>query len=247
MLRLVIQISMLLAIPLMGVLLFWQTQHCVWFPIYLIAFNTMITPVFLTGTMTSERERQTLDLLLTTTLPFWKILWGKFIVGARISVVLTGFLSFSMLLGVMLNETFWSNGPLVMGMFAIPAMVCMVNAAVSMTVSVLSRRSARALLAIYAILLLLYFAPPLATALMQGVANADGIASALTWLGIASPISALFALPIGGDVLRGEPDAVLTGRTTLIWGYFLVSGLGLATCGLIVGFVNRRVTGLAGE
>ena len=31
MLRLVIQISMLLAIPLMGVFLFWQIERCAWF------------------------------------------------------------------------------------------------------------------------------------------------------------------------------------------------------------------------
>ncbi|MCH1495441.1 MAG: ABC transporter permease, partial [Rubripirellula sp.] len=34
MLRLAIQISMLLAIPLMGVFLFWRIESCVWFPIY---------------------------------------------------------------------------------------------------------------------------------------------------------------------------------------------------------------------
>ena len=65
MLRLVIQISMLLAIPLMGVFLFWQIDRAPWFPVYVIVFNMLVGPVFLAGSMTSERERQTLDLLLT--------------------------------------------------------------------------------------------------------------------------------------------------------------------------------------
>ncbi|MDB4338985.1 ABC transporter permease, partial [Rubripirellula sp.] len=39
MLRLVIQISMLLAIPLMGVFLFWKIESCAWFSVYVIVFN----------------------------------------------------------------------------------------------------------------------------------------------------------------------------------------------------------------
>ncbi len=74
MLRLVIQISMLLAIPLMGVFLFWQLDRAPWFAVYVVVFNMLVGPVFLAGSMTSERERQTLDLLLTTTLTPWQIL-----------------------------------------------------------------------------------------------------------------------------------------------------------------------------
>ena len=79
MLRLVIQISMLLAIPLMGIFLFWQIEKCAWFSVYVVVFSMLVGPVFLAGSMTSERERQTLDLLLTTTLTPWQILWGKFV------------------------------------------------------------------------------------------------------------------------------------------------------------------------
>ncbi len=118
MLRLVIQISMLLAIPLMGVFLFWQIERCAWFAVYVIVFNMLVGPVFLAGSMTSERERQTLDLLLTTTLTPWQILSGKFIVGFRISAVLTAFLLWPLLLGTALNMSFWTNWLAVVAMFA---------------------------------------------------------------------------------------------------------------------------------
>ena len=77
MLRLVIQISILLAIPMMGIFLFFQEQHAPWFAVYVIVFNMLVGPSFLAGSITNERERQTLDLLLTTTLTPMQILWGK--------------------------------------------------------------------------------------------------------------------------------------------------------------------------
>ncbi len=241
MLRLVIQISMLLAIPLMGTLLFWQTGYAVWFSIYVIAFNLMITPVFLSGTMTSERERQTLDLLLTTTLPPWRIVWGKWIVGARISIVLTGFISFSMLLGVTLNETFWSNLPLVAGMFAIPAMVCLVNAAVSITVSLVAHRSVVALLISYGVLMMLYFLPAMLAAFTRPMTVGTPAAAAIRWSGVTSPISALFSLPMRGEILRSDPEAVFAGDPAVAWGYLLFSLLLLVGCGVVVAHQTRRL------
>ena len=37
----------------------------------------LVGPVFLAGSVTSERERATLDLLLTTLITPWQMLWGK--------------------------------------------------------------------------------------------------------------------------------------------------------------------------
>ena len=119
MLRLAIQISMLLAIPMMGIFLFWKIESCVWFPIYVIVFNLLVGPVFLAGSMTSERERQTLGLLLTTNLTPWQILFGKFVVGFRVAGVLTSFLVWPFLLGVALNMSFWSNWLAVIQMLAV--------------------------------------------------------------------------------------------------------------------------------
>src|SRR5690606_33437436 len=57
MLRLVIQISMLLAIPLMAWLLFADVQRSPWYVVYVIVFNMLVGPVFLAGSISNERER----------------------------------------------------------------------------------------------------------------------------------------------------------------------------------------------
>ena len=66
MLRLVIQVSMLLAIPFMAVCLYIWPENAKWYICYVVMFNMLVGPVFSAGSVTSERERETLDLLLTT-------------------------------------------------------------------------------------------------------------------------------------------------------------------------------------
>jgi ABC-type transport system involved in multi-copper enzyme maturation permease subunit len=58
----------------------------------------LVGPVFSAGTVTSERERETLDLLLTTILSPGQILWAKLVCGLRVSSVLTMFLLWPLLL-----------------------------------------------------------------------------------------------------------------------------------------------------
>ncbi|NLX98170.1 MAG: ABC transporter permease subunit, partial [Rhodopirellula sp.] len=77
MLRLVIQLSMGLALVVMAACLYIQSQHAPWYAGYVLLFNMLVGPVFSAGAVTSERERETLDLLLTTTLSPWRILSGK--------------------------------------------------------------------------------------------------------------------------------------------------------------------------
>ena len=68
MLRVVIQVSMLLSIPLMAVLLFLRSDKAAYYVAYVLTFNLLVGPVFSAGSITQERERQTLSLLLTTLL-----------------------------------------------------------------------------------------------------------------------------------------------------------------------------------
>ncbi len=240
MLRLVIQISMLLAIPLMGVFLFWQIDRCAWFSVYVVVFNMLVGPVFLAGSMTSERERQTLDLLLTTTLTPWQILSGKFVVGFRISAVLTSFLLWPLVLGTALNSSFWSNWLSVLAMFAVVLMVCLVNAIIALVCSLYSKRTSIALLTTYLVLLLLYVGPPAVLSLMQILNfDADQIAS-MEWTGVTSPFSALFAIPLN-DQLKREFDNVPAniGNLGVLAGYFAFSTALVAACTAAM-FVRMR-------
>ncbi len=83
MLRVVIQVSMLLAIPLMAFFLYVWPNMAPWYISYVVLFNLLVGPVFSAGTVTSERERETLDLLLTTMLTSGQILFAKLVSGLR--------------------------------------------------------------------------------------------------------------------------------------------------------------------
>ncbi len=224
MLRLVIQISMLLAIPLMGVFLFWQIERAAWFCVYVIVFNMLVGPVFLAGSMTSERERQTLDLLLTTILSPTQILWGKFVVGFRISAVLTSFLLWPLLLGTALNNRFWTNWEAVLLFFAVVFVVCLVNAVVALVCSLFQRKTSIALLSTYVVLLLLYVAPPAIESLLRILDFPPEQIARSQWLGVTSPFSAVFAIPLD-EQLKREYDELPAnvGNLRIVLGYFLFS------------------------
>lgn len=226
MLRLVIQISILLAIPLMAWLLFYETQRCGWFVVYVVVFNMLVGPVFLAGSISGERERQTLDLLLTSTITPWQILWGKLLVGFRISLVLTCFLLWPLLLAAVLVDSFWSNWMSVLLMFAIVLMVCITNGVIAMFCSAFSRKTSVALITTYTMILLLYSFPVTVTALFDLL---DIRAVATEWLGVTSPFAAIFALPLDQNLNRSGEVAANVGNLPLVAGYFVASSILVAT------------------
>ena len=61
MLRVVIQVSMVLSIPLMAILLFLRSDKAAYYVAYVLTFNLLVGPVFSAGSITQERERQTLE------------------------------------------------------------------------------------------------------------------------------------------------------------------------------------------
>jgi ABC-type transport system involved in multi-copper enzyme maturation permease subunit len=244
MLRLVIQISMLLAIPMMGIYLFWKVDQCAWFSVFVIVFNMLVGPVFLAPAMTSERERQTLDLLLTTQLSPMQILSGKFISGFRVSAVLTMFLVWPMFLGVALNSVFWTNLHSMFAMFAILVMVCLVNATLAMASSVFNRKTSIALMTTYILLLLLYVVPPAVEFMMSILDFSGSQISAVRWLGVTSPFSALFAVPLDGQLSpEGKLDMPANaGDWRIVGGYFVFSAVLLivSTFAMVTRLRSRR-------
>src|SRR5213083_2023340 len=147
MLRLVIQVSMLLAIPFMAVCLYIWPENAKWYICYVVMFNMLVGPVFSAGSVTSERERQTLDLLLTTIISPWQILWGKLIAGLRVSSVLTSFLLWPLLLAcVMVPDPYWTNLFSVGMYIAIIGLCCMATATIALFNSVLFRKTAHSLM-----------------------------------------------------------------------------------------------------
>ncbi len=242
MLRLVIQISMLLAIPLMGVFLFLKPEFAPWFSVYVIVFSMLVVPVFLAGSMTSERERETLDLLLTTTLTSRQILVGKFLVGFRVSAVLTAFIAWPILLSLVLNELFYSNWASVLAMLAIILTVCLVNAVIALACSLFQRRTSMALMSTYVVLLLLYVAPPAAIALLGILDSPESMFVWARQFEFTSPFSALFSLPL--DVRESPEDELPIpnlGKWSNVVGYFAFSSvLVAAACFAMVARLRSR-------
>ncbi len=160
MLRLVIQVSMLLALPLMAVCLYIKPEYAPWYIGYVVVFNMLVGPVFSAGSVSSERERETLDLLLTTIISPWQILWGKLIAGLRVSSVLTFFLLWPLLLACVLVSFYWSNLPAVAAWFLIIAVTCLTTANLALFNSVVFPKTSMSLMATYLAIIVLFCAPP---------------------------------------------------------------------------------------
>ena len=96
----------------MAVLLFLRSDKAAYYVAYVLTFNLLVGPVFSAGSITQERERQTLSLLLTTLLGPGKIVFAKLMAALRVSTVLTFLLTEQMLLAYILlpelRDRFWT-------------------------------------------------------------------------------------------------------------------------------------------
>ena len=229
MLRLVIQISMLLAIPLMAVCLYMWPQWAPWYISYVIVFNMLVGPVFSAGTVTSERERQTLDMLLTTTITPWQILWGKLVAGLRVSSVLTLFLLWPVLLACLMVKTYWYNLPTVGVYVSVILMTCLTTAMVALFCSVLFQKTSIALMTTYLIIVVMFCVPLAANFFASSFAHLED-----RWVeevAVSSPFAAVFAVPMQLDNLQ------VAAATN--WGMFFgyMAFAGLLNLGLLVSMI----------
>jgi len=228
MLRVVIQVSMLIAIPLMAVLLYAFPDLAPWYISYVILFNVLVGPVFSAGSMTSERERETLDLLLTTTLSPFQILWPKHLAGLRVSSVLTMFLLWPVFLAVVLVNTYWTNLPSVLGYLVVVLTVCGTTTTFALFSSVLFRKTSTSLMATYLALAVLFTSPLAVTYFANTFFAATPLTALLDRLSFMSPFKAAFKLPIDLMVSRlpVEPDWWFL--ASFVGFYVLLDGLLLA-------------------
>lgn len=204
MLRLAIQISMLLAIPLMAVFLYIMRSLAPWYISYVCLFNILVGPVFSAGSVTGERERQTLDLLLTTTITPWQILWGKLISGLRVSSVLTSFLLWPVFLALLMVPEYWNNVPTIVAYVIIFAMTCITTATLALFCSTVFRRTSISLMATYLVILLLYLAPLAASFFASTYFPESPNTPIVNATTITSPFAAAFNFPIYMDDISSD-------------------------------------------
>lgn len=215
MLRLVIQISMGLAMFVMAFCLFLRPYYAPWYIAYVLIFNMLVGPVFTAGSVTSERERQTLDLLLTTLITPWQMMWGKLFSGLRVSSVLTGFLMWPVVLACIMPLDYWRNLPTMGGYFLVVMLTCVTTAMTALFCSTLFTKSSTSLLATYLVIIVLFLVPLAAERFVDTFVKTPEAIEAATLAGITSPFAAAFNLPL--DVSNSpQPRAI---SLPVFWGY----------------------------
>lgn len=249
MMRVLIQVGFVLSVLLLPTLYF-ATQYAFLFPAYIVVFNLLLAPVFSAGAITSERERQTLDLLLTTTLSPWTIILGKMLAGFRVSTVLTLLMAWPLVLGIGLNFSQYVQVlPSVAGFVILILLTCVSTVVVGTFASSLCRKSSHAMALTYSLILLIYFLPPaLEIFFRYFLARPD-----LPWLvelaSLFSPFSAAARLPA---IDNFSNSVVIPGRaipvTAEVWwtsylhfaGYMVVTVSGVSVLLAILVWRFRR-------
>lgn len=248
MLRLVIQISMLLAIPLMAGFLFIYPRYCPWYISYVLVFNILVAPVFTAGALTSERERQTLELLLTTVLQPWQILWGKLLAGFRVSYVLTMFLMWPVVLAFVLGmQMYGSNWLAIVTFFLIVFVAAVFNSVSALLCSAVCKKTSVAMLASYSILIVLYFLPVAAWYIATNITDASNVLASIKQAGIASPLMTSFWVPLDSNILETTDPIGTRGDWSPIWAYFVFSLSAIGIMFAIVAAFLRNRWGMTGR
>src|SRR5262245_24605460 len=200
MLRVVIQVSMLLSIPLMAALLFLRSDLAAYYVAYVLTFNLLVGPVFSAGSITQERERQTLSLLLTTLLRPGMIVVAKLLAALRVSTVLTFLLTEQILLAYILlpelRNRFWT----LVVFLTIIATTCLATSTIGLMCSALARRTSVAMVLTYLTLLILFVLPMGMGWYLQGIATVTR--EQLAGLTVTSPFSAALSVPM--HITRNE-------------------------------------------
>jgi ABC-type transport system involved in multi-copper enzyme maturation permease subunit len=250
MMRVLIQVGFVLSVLLLPTLYF-ATQYAFVFPCYIVVFNILLGPVFSAGAITSERERQTLDLLLTTTLSPWTIVLGKMMASFRVSTVLTLLMAWPLVLGIGLNfGQYAAILPSIIGYFVLILLTCVSTTIIGTFCSSLCRKSSHAMAMTYSLILLLYFAPPAMEFFFAFFLPDSTTPMLVEFASLLSPFSAAARLPAIDNFANA---VVIPGRTTVLsdeqwWsyhlhflGYVLVTTVGLGLLmGILIARFNRR-------
>lgn len=195
--RRIVQFSCLAALPVMGVCLFVFPEYAHFYTIFVMFFGCMTGAVFTAGRIAGERERKTLELLLTTTLAPGQILWGKLLAPLRVAGMLTLFFTCPLLFTLFLPPRIFRDDLLPLGVFVLLiAMSVLTGTLLGLLTSLYANSGRRALLWSLAALLLLYFGP----LVVWGVARSYAPRHTATWLAeqalCLSPPAAVLNVPI---------------------------------------------------
>jgi ABC-type transport system involved in multi-copper enzyme maturation permease subunit len=194
MLRVVIQVSMLLSILIMAIFMFFYPDRVGYYIAYVIIFNMLVGPVFSAASVTQERERQTLELLLTTLLQPGQIIFAKLVSSLRISTVLTLLLTEQIILAYVMVEDLHPNWPSMFMFFAIILGTCLLTSTLGLFCSVICRKTSAAMMLTYVIMMMLFFGPIAVGQFLKRFTELSELQ--ISRYTITSPFSAIFSVPL---------------------------------------------------
>jgi ABC-type transport system involved in multi-copper enzyme maturation permease subunit len=213
--RMVIQIGIFLSILFIPQIVSGNVAP---FFAYVTVVMCLITPSLSSGTFSQERERDTLDLLLTTSLSPRQIVMGKFRALARYSLVLGAFFVSAHMLtyafSLRLSPAFAGSVDRTLVHLLVTVVTVITAAVVAGFYSLVTLNTFVATIATYVTLLVAFAGPFVVYKLLELFTRLPE--SVLAWVTVTSPFGALFMDP-GGSITSLAPH---------LWhGYVLLSGL----------------------
>ncbi|MDE2508127.1 MAG: ABC transporter permease subunit, partial [Planctomycetota bacterium] len=189
-----------------------------------------VGPVFSAGSITQERERKTLGLLLTTLLRPGTIIRAKLLAALRVSTVLTFLLTEQLLLAYVLvpnlQTRFWTLPVYLL----IIATTCLATTTTGLMCSALSRKTSVAIVTTYLVLFVLFVGPVGLKLYMRDFVQSVS-ESKLSAMTISSPYAAALSIVIPPDkssmvstyaAETTPPVRFPDGIAIPVWGMFLM-------------------------
>ena len=225
-LRLLIQISMFLSVVFLGAVFVSREYY---FVDYLVIFTMLVAPAFACNTFTQERERGTLDLLLTTLIRPSQIISGKFLSCLRLSVFLTGLVGLTLCFHVFIGSNPMAHRALGFAIYwALLFVTIVFEISLAMFFSLLLNNTVRSMITTYMTLLLLFGAPLAAGVLLEvftKLKHAD-----FFWAVFCSPFYAVHSVPAW---FAGQEQNAAENLN--VWPYYLI--FAGASSVLLMGYV----------
>jgi len=229
-LRLIIQLSMFLSVVFLT-FLYMHREYI--FVDYLVVFSMLVAPAFACNTFTQERERGTLDLLLTTLISPAQIVSGKFVSCCRLSFFLTGLIGVTLLFYLLVGSgtTGFGERFLYFGIYlSILSLTIVFETALGMFFSLVSRSTMQSMILTYATMLLIFGAPIAGKALLLLTLpepTYNVYKASVDWACFTSPFQAIYSVTPKTVGTMGIAE-----YQELIWPAYLVFA-GLCSAGLM--------------
>ena len=183
--RVIILVGFVAAIPFLCTLI---TPYEYLYGVYLIIFALLVTPAFAASSITQERERETLDLLMATPLAPHTIVLGKLLGTVRSPLVLIALLVPYYMFGVLTTEV--SIYELLVDLFVVATAVIQC-AAIGLAMSALCPTTLAAMVSSYSVLLTLYVGPIIASVFLEQFTRLSY--STIASSTITSPLAAIMS------------------------------------------------------